>query len=451
MGEREVRPKLYIYTAVFLLLAVFLQKGARAELPVLTNDEVYLMELVNAARINPGSIEESACTPVQAPPLVWSGVLVEAAQFHSQEMVDNDYFDHDSVDEFGVHYEDFQGRVDRFGYTGYFTIGENVGWTSGDVLLMFETFLATQIHCENIFHLDYNETGIGIRGPSTYVRYTQDFGGIDYSDTGEGVITGVIYNDLNNNGYYDAGEGLEGMLVTTDSSGYSTLTQPGGSYLIKHVTTATYTVSAGAPGYETNQTASVDVTEGEAAVVVLALVPEIQDRCYNGPMVLSVDAMDSSGVNSVSITVEDYTSRAADNVSGDTWTATFTGVPEGPGTWWATAADGCGSGNSGVSEDVRFTVDLTLPQISIASPTDGSTVNSSTVIVTGTVSDPGSGIFWVCVSLDQDECLLADLQGGSWEYTFLGVSTGPHTLVATTKDNCRNIMDSAPIGINVSW
>lgn len=435
-----------------LLLAIFLQKGARGELPALTNDEVYLMELVNAARLDPDSVDHHPeCSSAQAPPLIWSDVLVEAAQFHSQEMVDNDYFDHDSVDEGGGHYETFQQRFDRFGYAGYFTIGENIGWTSGDVLSMFDVFLSTLVHCNNIFKQDYNEAGFGIRGPSTYVRYTQDFGGVDYSDDGEGVIAGVIYNDLNGNNSYDAGEGLEGMLVATDSGGYSTLTQPGGSYLLRHVTTAIYTVTAGAPGYETNQATGVEVTEGEAAVVVLALVPEVQERCYNGPVELSVDATDSSGVASVLITVEGYTSREAENTSGDTWTATFTDVPEGPGTWWANATDGCGSGNSGPSEYISFTVDRTPPQVSITSPTDGSTVSSSTVIVTGTVSDPGSGIFWVCVSLDQEECLLADLQGGSWDYTFLGVSAGPHTLVATTKDECRNIMDSAPVGIAVSW
>jgi len=315
---------------------------------------------------------------------------------------------------------------------------------------MFEKFLETEVHRNNIFHQDYNEAGFGIRGPST-VKYTQDFGRIDYSDDGEGVIAGVIYNDLNANGFYDAGEGLEGVLVATDSGGYLTLTQPGGSYLIRHVTTATYAVSAEAPGYETNQATGVQVTEDEATVVVLALVPEIQDRCYNGPAVLSIDATDSSGVASVLITVEGYTSREAVNISGDTWTATFTGIAEGPGTWWATATDGCGGGNSGAGENISFTVDRTPPQISITSPTDGSTVNSSTVVVTGTVSDPGSGIFWVCVSLDQDDCPLADLQGGSWNYTFLDVSTGPHTLVATTKDKCENIMDSDHIGITVWW
>ncbi len=439
--------KPYLYVIVILLLAVCLQKGARGELPVLTEDEVYLMELVNAARIDPDRAGWPTYSPV--PPLVWSDVLIEAARFHSQEMVDNDYFDHDSVDSEGYHYETFPERIDRFGYTGYFTIAENIGWTTGDVLLMFEKFLETQVHRDNIFDQDYDEAGFGIAGPSTYVRYTQDFGGVDYSDDGEGVIAGVVYNDLDANGFYDAGEGLEGVLVATDSGGYLTLTQPGGSYLIRHVTTATYTVTAEAPGYETNQATGVVVTEDEATVVVLALVPEIQGRCYNGPAVLSIDTTDSSGVASVLITVEGYTSKEAENTSGDTWTATFTGIPEGAGTWWATATDGCGGGNSGNGEDVGFKVDQTSPQISITFPTDGSTVYSSTVVVNGTVSDSGSGIFWVCVSLDQDDCPLADLQGGSWNYTFSGVSTGPHTLVATAKDKCENIIDSAPVGITV--
>jgi uncharacterized protein YkwD len=443
-----LRLKPYIYAIVILLPAIFLQKGARGELPVLTNDEVYLMELVNAARIDPDRAGWPTYSPV--PPLVWSDVLVEAAQFHSQEMVDNDYFNHDSVNSKGEHYETFPERIDRFGYTGYFTIGENIGWNTGDVLSLFEDFMETEVHRDNIFDQEYNETGIGIRGPST-VKYTQDFGGIDYSDDDEGVIAGIIYNDLNANSFYDAGEGLEGILVSTDSGGYLTLTQPGGSYLIRHVTTAIYTVTAEAPGYETNQATGVEVTKGEAAVVVLALVPEIQGRCYNGPAVLSIDATDSSGVASVLITVEGYTSKEAENTSGDTWTATFTGMPEGAGTWWATATDGCGSGNSGNGENVGFTVDQTSPQISITSPTDGSTLNSSTVVVTGTVSDSGSGIFWVWVSLDQDECPLAEIQGGSWNYTFSGVSIGPHTLVATTEDNCMNIMDSDPVRITVWW
>jgi len=56
-----------------------------------SSDEARLFDMINEQRAKEG-----------ADPLHWNNQLASAARFHSQEMIDNDYFDHDSKDKNGV-------------------------------------------------------------------------------------------------------------------------------------------------------------------------------------------------------------------------------------------------------------------------------------------------------------------------------------------------------------
>ena len=108
-------------------------------------------------------------------------------------------------------------------------------------------------------------------------------------------------------------------------------------------------------------------------------------------------------------------------------------IPDGPHTYEIRITDFCDNSDT---DSVNFTVDGTPPTVDITSPTDGSTIYSSTVVVKGTASDFTSGLSQVCVSLDGGTCQTADLTGGNWSYTFNGVIGGPHSLVASAFDYC---------------
>ncbi|MDQ3924766.1 MAG: CAP domain-containing protein [Actinomycetota bacterium] len=105
--------------------------------------------------------------------------LTEAAQYHSQEMIDKGYFDHNSYDG-----ESFSARLERFGYDSYEEVGENIAWGSGTNAYpesIFQIWMNSSEHQENILSPNYREVGIGTatgecEGYSGCTMYTVDFG-----------------------------------------------------------------------------------------------------------------------------------------------------------------------------------------------------------------------------------------------------------------------------------
>ena len=105
--------------------------------------------------------------------------LTQAAQYHSQEMIDKGYFDHNSYDG-----ESFSARLERFGYDSYEEVGENIAWGSGTNAYpdsIFQIWMNSSEHQENILSPNYREVGIGTatgecEGYSGCTMYTVDFG-----------------------------------------------------------------------------------------------------------------------------------------------------------------------------------------------------------------------------------------------------------------------------------
>ncbi|MDP9478741.1 MAG: CAP domain-containing protein [Actinomycetota bacterium] len=109
--------------------------------------------------------------------------LTNAARAHSQEMLDKDYFSHNSYDG-----ETFGARLKRFGYTSsgysYYTVGENIAWGSGSYGspdAIFKGWMNSTGHKANILNKNFREIGIGARTGTykTYAGatiYTVDFG-----------------------------------------------------------------------------------------------------------------------------------------------------------------------------------------------------------------------------------------------------------------------------------
>lgn len=108
-----------------------------------------------------------------------SEILTEAARSHSQEMIDQDYFSHSSYNG-----ESFSARLERFGYDSYEKVGENIAWGSGSLASpenIFQGWMESSGHRENILDPDYREVGIGTamgecEGYSDCTMYTADFG-----------------------------------------------------------------------------------------------------------------------------------------------------------------------------------------------------------------------------------------------------------------------------------
>ena len=155
------------------------QEAADALVPVetctgetieLTGDEQRTLDLHNQTRAGNG-----------LSPFCVHPVLTESARAHSQEMLDEGYFGHESYDG-----EAMEDRLGRFGYSSagysYWAIGENVGWGTGPLSTpesRFEEWMDSVDHRPNILSESFTEVGIGVRYSGTHdggKMYTVDFG-----------------------------------------------------------------------------------------------------------------------------------------------------------------------------------------------------------------------------------------------------------------------------------
>lgn len=248
-----------------------------------TPEEQLMLEMVNRARANPteegirlmdtddarvqaaysffninAAATKAAFTgyPARAP-LAFHPDLIAAARVHSQDMDANNFQGHNSSNG-----DDLGDRYAKVGYASQGMYGENVAAYSESVwhghcglnVDWGEENQKVLGHRENIMNFKsfvFTEIGIGIVkndkslmqnhvGP--YV-ITQDFGtrAVRY-------ITGVVYNDRNNNGFYDVGEGMAGVTVKPNRGTYYAVTSTSGGYAIPYSGNGSVTVVASEGG-----------------------------------------------------------------------------------------------------------------------------------------------------------------------------------------------------------
>lgn len=128
--------------------------------------------LMNAMRANAG-----------LPALKQQDLLAQASVDHSQDMVDQKYFAHDSLDG-----RDVVARLKQVAYIpkeGTWVIGENLAWGSGTLATpkaLVNAWMNSPPHRENLLASDFQEVGMGVvfGTPSTQadsgVTVTTDFG-----------------------------------------------------------------------------------------------------------------------------------------------------------------------------------------------------------------------------------------------------------------------------------
>ena len=229
-----------------------------------TEQEQYLLELINRARLNPldeanlfgiglnDGLTANTISDTAKQPLAFNLLLIDAARSHSQWMLNTDTFSHTGVD--GSKGGD---RMSNAGYqfTGSWAWGENLGST-GTTGTLNVTNAITQIneglfkssgHRKNILNNSFREIGLA--------TLTGDFDGYNslmvtenFAKSGSDVfLTGVAFDDLvQDDDFYTIGEGLGGIEVTairqSDNLSFTTTTMPSGGYQIA-LDAGTYEVS----------------------------------------------------------------------------------------------------------------------------------------------------------------------------------------------------------------
>ena len=238
--------------------------GAFYPQPAPSNQEQYILELINAARANPpaegqmlasitepevihyynvydvdlSQVTSDFATYAVKPPVCLSSDLNAAAREHSLDQAVHGFQGHNSSD--GT---TFTARISSFGYQ-WSAVGENVFGDVedpfiGHVGLNVDWGVPTLEHRIIIMNLTesfptFKQIGISYV-PSSVPDFgpfvlTEDFG--TPLDSTESFLTGVVYNDVNGNGAYDMGEGLGGVTITTDTGAYYTTTSASGGYVL---------------------------------------------------------------------------------------------------------------------------------------------------------------------------------------------------------------------------
>ncbi len=258
-----------------------------------TDEEQLYLEYINRARSNPpheGWILATTTDPnvlaayayfgvdtnlmqsqfntiTSTPPVAMNAQLLAAARGHSGWMFTNQCQSHTETNGLTILYP--WDRITAQGYN-WAACGENIFASAEYVFYGHAAFevdwgpgtggmQTPPGHRLNIHDGDFREVGIGVvdgvNGSVGPQLVTQDFA---TSQSAVPIITGVVYYDLNGNGFYDVGEGIGGVTVQVPGSAYYAVTANSGGYAVPITTNGIYTITFSASGL-TNQT-TVTVT-----------------------------------------------------------------------------------------------------------------------------------------------------------------------------------------------
>lgn len=253
-----------------------------------TPTEQVFLERLNDARANPAAygasigVDLSYVSP--EPPLAMDPRLVQSARDHSQDMNDVGYFGHTGSDGSSPGERMSAAGFPWWGYAesiagGYAVPEETLA------ALITDSGVPDLGHRNQLLGIgspysDLQEVGVGYvhGGGPFHDYYTIDSG---YTADRRPFLTGVVYNDLNGNGRYDAGEGLGGVTITVSGVGSTTSFDSGGYNL--QLNPGTYTVTASGGGLSAPVTQTVTVG---AASYRLNILPGSGSGAPNSPPVL---------------------------------------------------------------------------------------------------------------------------------------------------------------------
>lgn len=225
----------------------------------LTAVEQLILELVNRARLDPAAeaarlgiklnegLKAGSISSAPKDPLASNDALHNAADGHSQFMLDHDQFAHQGIGD-GTP----QSRIAAAGYASATTLGENIAFrgTTGAVDetafgvamsrdLFVDKGIAGRGHRLNILNESFREIGVGeqtgvfSQGGNNFnsTMLTQDFG----TRSGALLVTGIAITDANDNAFYDVGEGIGGVAVSVAAGATTSgTTEAAGGYAVAY-------------------------------------------------------------------------------------------------------------------------------------------------------------------------------------------------------------------------
>ncbi len=246
-----------------------------------TDEEQFLVELINRARANPpaegerlraltdpdavasyayfqvdlGLMVSQFAAITNAQPLSINAAITLAARGHSLDMLTNRFQGHIStsgrdpgqrLDDVGYHWQTYSENVYAYAKSlEHAHASFEVDWGNEGPGGMQDP----PGHRISIHNPASREVGVGVvlgsNDPVGPMLVTEDFGKLFNSKP---FITGVAYYDLNTNGFYDPGEGLGGVRVSVSGANSFAITASSGGYSVPVSSNGTYAVTFSIPG-----------------------------------------------------------------------------------------------------------------------------------------------------------------------------------------------------------
>jgi len=291
--------KNFFYGVIFFILFSFSSHTHAFDYGDPTPLEQLQLEAINRARLNPVAealrfridlmegVDPGAISTEPVPPLTMNADLLMAARLHSLNMLEQNYFSHS--DSFGL---DPFDRIKEAGYT-YVAAGENIALRASTGILDPEQ-TALLIHQDlfvdkdyphrghrvNILNPTFKEIGVGIKQgifSQNDVSYpysmmvTCDFGA---SYDTRPFILGVVYEDTDNDGFYDPWEGIPEVEIKVLETGETYKTKSAGGYGFP-VYSGSYTLKFAIDGLGSiEKTVSVGAQNVKLDIIANEIIPK---------------------------------------------------------------------------------------------------------------------------------------------------------------------------------
>jgi len=269
--------------------------------------------------------------------------------------------------------------------------------------------------------------------PTVDITYPTDG---SYLNTGTFTVTGTSSNGLS---------GVDNVTVKVD----------GGTWVLAN-DTASWTCDVG-PLSDGPHTITANATDNvgnwattNVTITVDTVNPTVDityptDGSYLGTdfTITGTSADIGSGVNKVEVQIDSgpwVTATTTDQWAN--WSYNVASLSNGSHTITANATDKAGNW---ATSTVTVNIDLTIPSVSITSPTNGQILEIRSFVVSGTSSNGASGVNKVEVQIDGGSWVTATTtdQWANWSYNVASLSNGLHTITANATDNVGNSLTTS--------
>jgi len=194
-----------------------------------------------------------------AQPLVMNVNLLDAARKHSHYMILNELTHVEDPAKGGFVAKEFSERVKLAGYLGG-PGGENAFRDAANPMYSHAGFVIdwgegpggmqpTRGHRVNMMNAGYREVGASAVPHNSRISVTHNFGSRNVAR----LAGGVVYFDRNGNNFYDIGEGVGGVTISS-AEGSSTATWKSGGYALDLKSAAALTLTAEFQGQKYSKT-----------------------------------------------------------------------------------------------------------------------------------------------------------------------------------------------------